>query len=51
MDFLRENNERHLREICLFSSQHVGVPGIMDAAVYIDQTSRSCSYSAGNISK
>ena len=51
MRFLHENIERPLHEICLFSLQHVGLPGITDAPDYIDRTFRSCCYSAGNVPK
>ena len=45
MERLRENIEKHLYEICLFPSRHVGSPGIMAAADYIEQTFRSYGYS------
>ena len=44
MDSLRKNIEKHLHEICLFPSRHVGSPGAAAAADYIEKTFRSYGY-------
>ena len=44
MERLRDNIEKHLYEICLFPSRHVGSPGIKATADYIEQTFRSYGY-------
>ena len=44
MELLRENIEKHLHEICLFPSRHVGSPGAAAAADYIEKTFRSYGY-------
>ena len=44
MEFLRKNIEKHLHEICLFPSRHVGSPGVAAAADYIEKTFRSYGY-------
>ena len=44
MKNLYANIEKHLREICLFPSRHVGSPGVAAAADYIGKTFRSYGY-------
>ena len=44
MEKLYTNIEKHLHEICLFPSRHVGSPGVAAAADYIEKTFRSYGY-------
>ena len=44
MDKLVKNIEKHLQEICLVPSRHVGSPGVKAAADYIEKTFRSLGY-------
>lgn len=44
MEHLRENIEKHLHEICLFPSRHVGSPGVTAVADYIEKSFRSYGY-------
>ena len=47
MERLRKNIEKHLHEICLFPSRHVGSPGAAATADYIEKTFRKLRLPGG----
>jgi len=44
MEHVAENLEKHLQEICLVPSRHVGSPGVAAAADYIEKSLRELGY-------
>lgn len=44
MELLQRNIEKHLHQICLYPSRHVGSPGAAAAADYIERMFRSYGY-------
>ena len=44
MNFLKQNLLEHLQNICLVPSRHVGSPGVVAAADYIEKSFRELGY-------
>ncbi|MBR7104437.1 MAG: M28 family peptidase [Lentisphaeria bacterium] len=44
MEQLKKNLEKHLHELCLFPSRHVGSPGVKAAADYVEKTFRELGF-------
>lgn len=44
MELLRTNIEKHLHEVCLHPSRHVGSPGVAATADYIEKSFRELGY-------